>query len=141
MPRPVKCRRVAAIPGVNFFKPAGVPLRELDETCLTVEEMEALRLKDMEAMDQQDCAQQMSISRPTFQRVLQSARKKMADALLNGKAIRIEGGNFRLALQRMSCVQGHTWTVPFESQGVKALETCPQCSRKTGSPPGLEGET
>lgn len=96
MSRPIKCRRVAFIPGVIYFKPAGIPLRMLDETCLSIEEAEAIRLKDLEDLDQEQCAQRMNISRPTFQRVLESARRKTADALLNGKAIRIEGGNFEM---------------------------------------------
>ena len=96
MPRPIKCRRVAFMPGVTYFKPAGIPMRMLDEICLSVEEAEAIRLKDLEDLDQEQCAERMNISRPTFQRVLGSARKKIADVLLNGKAIRIEGGNFEI---------------------------------------------
>ena len=96
MARPVKCRRVAFMPGVTYFKPAGIPMRMLEEICLSVEEAEAIRLKDLEDLDQEQCAERMNISRPTFQRVLESARKKIADVLLNGKAIRIEGGNFEI---------------------------------------------
>ena len=88
------------MPGVNYYKPAGIPLKFLDEVRLSIEELEALRLKDMEDMDQEQCAQRMNISRPTFQRVLKSARKKIADALLNGKAIRIEGGAYELEPQQ-----------------------------------------
>ena len=97
MPRPVKWRRVAFVPDVTYFKPAGIPMRILDEICLTVEEAEAIRLKDLEALEQEDGAEKMNISRPTFQRVLAAGRKKVADALLNGKAIRIEGGNFEIS--------------------------------------------
>ena len=92
MSRPIKCRRVAFIPGVTYYKPAGVPLRFLDEVCLSIEELESIRLKDLEDLDQKHCAQRMNISRPTFQRVLGSARKKIAEALLTGKAIRIQAG-------------------------------------------------
>lgn len=99
MPRPVKWRRVSFIPGATYFKPAGIPMRVLDEVRLTVEEAEAIRLKDLEALEQEDGAEKMNISRPTFQRVLAAGRKKIADALLNGKAIRIEGGNFEMAPQ------------------------------------------
>jgi predicted DNA-binding protein (UPF0251 family) len=97
MTRPKKCRRIAFMPGVNYFKPAGIPMRFLEEVCLSFEETESLRLKDIEGLDQQQCATMMNISRPTFQRVLGSARKKIAGALLNGKAIRIEGGNYEMA--------------------------------------------
>jgi uncharacterized protein len=69
-------------------------MRFLSEVCLSVEEAESIRLKDLEELDQEQCAEHMNISRPTFQRVLASARKKIADALLNGKAVRINGGNY-----------------------------------------------
>jgi predicted DNA-binding protein (UPF0251 family) len=96
MPRPYKCRRVAFMPEVTFFKPAGIPLRALSQVRLTVEEAEAVRLKELEGLEQEAGAAKMNISRPTFQRILASARQKIADALLNGKAIRIEGGNFKI---------------------------------------------
>ena len=97
MSRPFKCRRVTFMPYVTYFKPAGIPLRSLEEVRLSLEEAEALRLKDLEGLEQEQGAEKMNISRPTFQRVLASARQKIADALLNGKAIRIEGGNFEVA--------------------------------------------
>ena len=97
MPRPLKCRRVAFLPEATYFKPAGVPLRLLDEVLLSVEEAEAVRLKDLEGLAQAPSAEKMNISRSTFQRVLASARRKIADVLLNGKAVRIEGGNFEVA--------------------------------------------
>jgi predicted DNA-binding protein (UPF0251 family)/predicted Fe-Mo cluster-binding NifX family protein len=97
MSRPVKCRRVCFLPGVTYFKPAGIPLRFLSEVCLSLEEAEAIRLKDLGDLEQKQCAEHMNISRPTFQRVLASARRKISDALLNGKAIRIDGGFFEIA--------------------------------------------
>ena len=97
MPRPPKCRRVAFLPDVTYFKPAGIPLKALEEVRFSLEEAEAIRLKDLEGLDQEESARKMNISRPTFQRVLASARHKIADALLYGKAIRIEGGNFEMA--------------------------------------------
>jgi uncharacterized protein len=103
MTRPKKCRRIAFMPGVNYFKPAGIPMRFLDEVRLSLEETESIRLKDIEGLDQQQCAKMMNISRPTFQRVLGSARKKIAGALLNGKAIRIEGGNYEMAGDPCCC--------------------------------------
>ena len=118
MSRPIKWRRVAFMPEVTYFKPAGIPLRVLDEVRLTVEEAEAIRLKDLEGLEQESGAEKMNISRPTFQRVLNSARQKIAGALLNGKAIRIEGGNFEVAspmLQqppatgRGGCRRGGRW--------------------------------
>jgi predicted DNA-binding protein (UPF0251 family) len=107
MSRPQKCRRVAFLPNVTYFKPAGIPLRALEEVMLSLEEAEAIRLKDLEGLDQEESAEKMNISRPTFQRILASARQKMADALLYGKAIRIEGGNFEMAWHRFRCFKGH----------------------------------
>jgi predicted DNA-binding protein (UPF0251 family) len=101
MSRPFKCRRVRFLPGVTYFKPAGIPLRMLTENQLTVEEMEAIRLRDLEHLQQVKCATKMNISRPTFQRVLGSARQKVADSLFAGKALRIEGGNYELSTSNM----------------------------------------
>jgi len=125
--RRFKCRRVAFVPGVTFFKPAGIPLRDLEEIQLTVEEAEAIRLKDLEGLEQEECAEKMNISRPTFQRVLYSARQKIADALLNGKAIRIEGGNFEVSPLRLRCATNHEWEVPFQTIMAGAPQFCPVC--------------
>lgn len=103
MVRPLKCRTVSALPGITYFKPAGIPLRFLTEVHLSVEQAEALRLKDLEGLEQTQAAVRMGVSRPTFQRVLVSARKMVADALLNGKAIRIEGGNFQVMPITICC--------------------------------------
>ncbi|MGB9748550.1 MAG: DUF134 domain-containing protein [Candidatus Woesearchaeota archaeon] len=96
MVRPEKCRCVSFNPEITYFKPAGISLSVLEEINLNVEEFEAIRLKDFEGLEQKDCAERMKISQPTFNRILLSARKKIADALTNGKAIRIQGGNFRI---------------------------------------------
>jgi len=93
--RPFKCRRISFLPGTTYFKPAGIPLRFLDETTLAVEELEALRLKDIEGLEQEEGAREMGVSRPTFQRILGRARRKIAEALIEGKAIRIDGGAYR----------------------------------------------
>lgn len=128
MPRPPKCRRVAFLPEATYFKPAGIPLRILEEVRLSVEEAEAIRLKDLEGLEQEQSAERMNISRPTFQRVLASGRQKIADALLNGKAIRIEGGNFEIAPRRFKCLNGHEWDVPFEVLVSAPPQVCPTCS-------------
>ncbi|MFC2000946.1 DUF134 domain-containing protein [Chloroflexota bacterium] len=127
MPRPPKCRRVAFLPDVTYFKPAGIPLRILDEVQLSVEEAEAIRLKDLEGLDQEEGAGRMNISRPTFQRVLASGRQKIADALLNGKAIRIGGGSFEMAFSRFKCLNEHEWEVPFETMISTPPQLCPEC--------------
>jgi predicted DNA-binding protein (UPF0251 family) len=128
LPRPVKCRRIASLPDTNYFKPAGIPMQELEEVNISIEEAEALRLKDLEGLEQEQGAQRMSISRPTFQRVLASARKKLADALLHGKAIKIDGGNFAMAESRFRCVEGHEWSLPFESVVAGYPGSCPTCN-------------
>jgi predicted DNA-binding protein (UPF0251 family) len=95
MVRPRLCRRVGFNPDVTYFKPRGIPLVELEEVILPVDEFEAVRLKDLEGLEQEKCAKKMNISQPTFHRLVLSARKKIADAIINGKAIRIEGGNYK----------------------------------------------
>lgn len=85
-------RRVAALPTVPVFKPAGIPARDLEEVALTLDEFEALRLADYEGLYQEAAALRMGVSRQTFGRIVEAARKKVADALVNGKALRIEGG-------------------------------------------------
>jgi predicted DNA-binding protein (UPF0251 family) len=134
------CRRVSSIPLVTYFKPAGMRLAELEEVKLLVEEAEAIRLKDIEGLEQEECAQKMNISRSTFSRVLDSARQKIADALLCGKAIRIEGGNFEMAVRRFRCIEGHEWEVPFESLITAPPEFCPRCETPSIMPlfpPGM----
>ena len=139
MARPTKWRRVAFIPEVAYFKPAGIPLGMLEEVGLTVEEVEAIRLKDLEDLGQEECAQRMRISRPTFHRVLGSARRKLADALISGKAIRIEGGNFALSNQPFRCrSDGHEWQVPFEAVASGQPLACPRCD-SPGVAPVLPG--
>ena len=95
MVRPRLCRRVGFNPNVTYFKPRGIPLSELEESILKIDEFEALRLKDLEGLEQEECARKMNISQPTFHRLLLSARKKTADAIINSKAIKIEGGDFK----------------------------------------------
>ncbi|OPY59264.1 MAG: hypothetical protein A4E55_00291 [Pelotomaculum sp. PtaU1.Bin035] len=85
-------------------------MTELLETQLTVEELEAIRLRDLEELEYEECAQKMSVSRPTFHRIIVSARKKIANALVNGSALRVTGGNFDLAKYELACrVCGHHW--------------------------------
>lgn len=128
MPRPPKFRRVEFLPQVTVFKPAGIPLAELEEEVLTVEELEAIRLKDLEGLEQEDCAERMEVSRPTFQRVLSSAREKVAKALIEGKAIRVEGGNYRLAARRFKCrACDHEFEPTFETRVEGVEMTCPRC--------------
>lgn len=128
MPRPPKCRRVEFIPRYTYFKPAGVPLRILEEICLSVDELEAIRLKDLKGLEQEICAERMNISRPTFHRVLSAARVKIADALIGGKAIRVEGGNFQVAVRSFRCLEcSCEWETPFGIVRSGTGLICPGC--------------
>ena len=97
MPRKPCCKRVEEMPGVVYFKPRGVPMTVLEEVVLTVEELEALRLAHREELYQQDAALRMQVSRATFGRLLEGAHRKVTRALVEGCALRIEGGSFSLA--------------------------------------------
>jgi predicted DNA-binding protein (UPF0251 family) len=134
MGRRPQCRRVSYIPSVTYFKPAGIPLRELEENCLTVEEIEALRLKDIEDLEQEQCAEKMNVSRTTFVRILDAARKKLAEALIQGKAIRIEGGNFEMAVRRFRCRNNHEWNAFFEELIKDEPQACPTCGASEFTP-------
>jgi predicted DNA-binding protein (UPF0251 family) len=92
MPRPRHCRRVGYMPQVNYYKPRGIPLSALQQIDLSVDELEAIRLTDLEGLYQAQAAEKMNISRQTLGRILESAHKKIADALVNGKALMIKGG-------------------------------------------------
>jgi predicted DNA-binding protein (UPF0251 family) len=96
MARPKKCKMVYAEPGVTYFKPRAIPLIELKEVELGVEEFEVLRLKDYEGLEQVQVAKMMKVSQPTLHRLLKSARRKVAEALTKGKAIKIHGGDYSL---------------------------------------------
>ncbi|MGC8651505.1 MAG: DUF134 domain-containing protein [Minisyncoccia bacterium] len=89
MPRPRIYRRIRCRLGACYFKPQGVPLRDLELVEITMEEAEALRLKHLLGLDQIEAAKKMGISQPTFQRTLSSAYKKITEALVKGKAIKI----------------------------------------------------
>jgi predicted DNA-binding protein (UPF0251 family) len=89
---------VARLPQVNYYKPRGIPLALLQQTTLTVDELEAIRLADLQGLYQEQAAGKMNISRQTLGRILESAHKKIADALVNGKALSIQGGSIKLAV-------------------------------------------
>ncbi|AEG60910.1 DUF134 domain-containing protein [Desulforamulus ruminis] len=127
MARPPKRRLVERLPVITYFKPQGIPMSQLSEVVLTVEELESIRLVDLEELDQEVCAEKMNVSRPTFHRILNSARKKISQALINGLAIRVDGGNFQIALSSFLCGQcGHKWQGTFCHRHTK----CPQCQSK-----------
>lgn len=115
MPRPKKCRFVKREPGVTFFKPQGIPLRVLEHQVITVDELEALRLSDFLGMSHEETAKQLKVSRPTVTRMLARAHQALADALVNGKAIRIEGGDYVLEGYECQCPKcGAQWFAPAQ---------------------------
>lgn len=96
MPRPKCCRHVCGVPDKNYFKPRGIPAFDLEEVVLSLDEYEAIRLADYEQLYQEEAAPRMNISRQTFGRIIEEAHKKIADVLMNGKALKIEGGEVSL---------------------------------------------
>jgi len=133
MARPTKLRKIENIPVVPCFVPSDKDVPEADKNILKLEELEAIRLKDLEGMDQEECAARMEVSRPTFQRILISAREKIADSLINGKSILIEGGNFTRNICPVRCSGcGKEWLESYENLNmIKNGEyTCPGCGSR-----------
>lgn len=131
MARPTKWRRIENIPSVLNFIPSAAEAPEGQKNVLKMEELEAIRLKDLEGLEQGECAEKMEISRPTFQRILISAREKIADSLIKGKSISIEGGNFTRNICSVKCLDcGKSWMESFENlEAIKNAEyPCPSCS-------------
>ncbi|HEM46280.1 MAG TPA: DUF134 domain-containing protein [Alphaproteobacteria bacterium] len=100
MPRPRKRRILTQRPHPAIYKPAGVPLDDLRRIVLLHEELEALRLADLDGLSQAQAAERMGISRSTFQRILSRARRQVALALAEGQALQVEGGTFDVHLRR-----------------------------------------
>ena len=96
MVRPRRTRRIFFQPDVTYFKPAGIPMLHLKETVLSFDELEAIRLVDSEGMEQSKAGKKMKISQSTLSRLLREGRKKLADAIIQGNAIKIQGGNFKM---------------------------------------------
>jgi predicted DNA-binding protein (UPF0251 family)/predicted Fe-Mo cluster-binding NifX family protein len=126
MPRPQFRRNIGFLPSVTYFKPAGVRMAELEEVIIPHDEVEAIRLKDLLGLPQEEAAKQMKVSQPTFHRLLLSAHEKMADAVVNGKALRIEGGNVTVDANnippcgwRQRC--RHGWKKGIEHRGKSVL--------------------
>lgn len=126
MVRPKTCRRIETEPSAYFFKPQGIPLRKLGEEELNLDEMEAIRLADVEGLYHEQAAKRMQVSRATFGRIVQSARRKIGRALIEGKAIRIGGGNVEYVEMRdFRCADcNHIWQVEM---GCCPPGLCPEC--------------
>jgi predicted DNA-binding protein (UPF0251 family) len=125
MARPIKCRRVEFFPENTYFIPLGKRKCEVEEITLKVEELEAMRLKDIEGLNQEECAERMQVSRQTFQNIIDSARKKVAIALTQGNAIHISGGNYTSGLCQFKCLNcGKIYKLNDEYD---KHTTCPYC--------------
>lgn len=104
MPRPERCRRIGSKPSCTSFKPQGVPADELERTTLQLDELEAIRLVDLEGMYQEQAAEKLGVSRQTLGNILESARRKITDFLVNAKALTIEGGSVHSnRIEAMNC--------------------------------------
>ena len=125
MARPRKCRWVEFEPGVTFFKPQGIPMRALEQVVISVDELEAIRLSDLLGLSQEEVAQEMKVSRPTVTRMLAKAHRTIADALVNGKAIKIAGGDYLVAKRELVCLDcNHVWEA---STSLREPLSCPRC--------------
>lgn len=130
MARPTKWRKIDNLPTVQYFVPSENRIEEVPENILKLEELEAIRLKDLEGLKQDECADRMEVSRPTFQRILLVARGKVADSLINGKGICIEGGKFTRNICPVLCMDcGKEWKESIENleRLRKGDYTCHNC--------------
>ena len=128
MVRPKKDRIVRHNPDVVYFKPRGIPLMRLEEVTLTVDECEAIRLADVEGLSQEEAGEKMGISRATFGRIIQQARKNVADAIINGKAIKIEGGSYKIDMKDSAFECRSCGKICEESSGDDGKASgCPNC--------------
>ncbi len=137
--RPVIDKIINTIPLYVYYKPHGIPLHKLEEETLNLEEIEALNLKDSQDLDQKTAAEKMGISRSTFQRLLKSARKKVINSLIEGKAIRFEGGNYiqDQEIKKTRCLKG-IYHFRIKKNDVKGSEqeyriskiSCPECGKR-----------
>jgi len=128
MTRPLKCRKIGNEAAFRMFKPSGFAAEELEEVVLTLDELEAIRLADLEGLYQEAAAREMNVSRQTFGNILASARHKVGDMLINGKKLTITGGKIMVAnnervFRCASC--GHEWSL---AHGITRPAVCPSCS-------------
>lgn len=129
MPRPFKYRCIECKPQADYFKPRGIPVSELEEINLTMDEFEAIRLADLKGLYQEEAAEKMKVSRQTFGNIIDSAHKKIAETIVKGKALKIEGGVYKmLGMRRFKCYDcNHEWELPY---GTGRPTECTQCKSK-----------
>lgn len=125
MARITRCRKIEFFPDITSFVPSGKSEGNIVCMDLTLEELEAMRLKDIEGLTQEECADRMEISRQTFQNIIDSARKKVALALTNGLTINITGGHFKTVNCKIECKSCNT---TYTIQYPKDREICPICN-------------
>jgi len=124
MPRPKNNRIVHEPPVFTEFKPIGVKAMTLDLVKLSLDELEAIRLADFMGLSQEEAAEEMEISRPTFTRLIEEARKKMADFILNGKLLNVDGGNIHFRNNIIKCQNcGQMFRTRFDEE----ISECPSC--------------
>jgi uncharacterized protein len=126
MARPRLCRIVGCLPDSQYFKPRRIPLSAVEEINLKIDEFEAIRLADLGGLYQDQAAEKMNISRQTFGRIIESAHGKVAEALVKGKALKIEGGNFEVdEMRKFKCYDcQQTWELPHRRG---RPDNCPSC--------------
>ncbi len=129
MPRPKCCRYIGAMPGKTFFKPEGAAPSSFEAVLLTLDEYEAIRLADLEGLYQEQAATRMNVSRQTFGRIVEAAHRKLADVIVNGKALRIEGGPVSLAGTEPARCPRCRRALDFPG-GKRNEPLCPHCSKQ-----------
>jgi uncharacterized protein len=127
MARPKKYRKIKCNPAVLYFKPRGIPMSVLDEVILEPDELEAIRLGDSLGLSQEEAAAKMNISRATFGRIINSAHSKVADGILNGKALHISGDLAKKLSETLSVVC-HTCGRKMKVKRDELSNECPECS-------------
>jgi uncharacterized protein len=146
--RPTQCRNVLDVPRITCFSPDGVYAGELQSIVLSVDELEAIRLADKEGLYQAEAAMRMNVSRPTFGRILETAHKKVAEAIVDGKKLCIQGGTFRSLCDTTATDRPNICECPEcglklpHQQGEPCCENvCPHCKAPLKRPgrliPGL----
>ena len=124
LPRPTKLRKISFVPEDTYFIPLGKKMCQIEQVTLKLEELEAMRLKDIENLSQEECAERMHISRQTFQLIIDEARKKVVEALTTGKAIDIQGGNYTYNICKYQCEEcGKEFDEALEQE----KRICPSC--------------
>ena len=128
MSRPKCCRKIGCVPDVTYYKPKGIPSSFLEEILLTLDEFEAIRLADFEGLYQEEAAIRMDISRQTFGRIIDSAHQKIAEALIHGKALKIEGGEVAIGNMKKFKCRNCNNLFDYSLNTRKPIE-CPTCKQ------------